>query len=662
MAILSGDIKLTASQVMDDAPEGGGAPTSVEIQDNVSNAVFNDISEADRAIGRINLRKVNVSVQTENRDTYLGANVIVAEPPDDPNVHITIFKATTPFDRRTDAQDILESYSIKGPMWSGYLLENHVTGMRSVQLLQRPGTALPPINRTLVLTQFENLPNEVTQYIRITKVESEVHIFTEIVNGEAVDFPAEVVTLTLSDRLRNDFGGSPPSRTYAPAAGKTAVRDTVVADAALYSGVVPLQIAADIGDVSLKATSVYTQLVPSARTENSILDQRPASERTLTLATSPRNVTVGIAPHTYRIKIGQENRGFDFVQILQPFPAPGTVVIAFRALGNWYTAIDDGAGKLTGSAVGTVNYTNGSIALTLAAMPDIGTSVIFSWGEGSGFLNRSTSGAQVRPPEYAFELEHFAGIVPGSVEFSWESAGVLKTAVVGTNGVITGDATGEVLHATGRVLLRPTSMIDAGGEFNIDYEQVTTVTKTVPAPSVDAGGFSTIVLDSLPTPGSISLRWITVRSVNNSSGATADGSASGKTSSGTTSYGSNYMLPQPPAGTTPDPLVNIKPPVEVPRTPTAVSNPSAPTSDASAKPPAMTPGGFLLESVGDDQTQEIVYVAAPAILDPSTGGWTYNYPKVDAQGMLPQWSLSEYQTGQKTINGTLYTRWGFHLA
>ena len=36
MPILSGDIKLVASQVMDDVPEGGGAPTSTIIVDGTS--------------------------------------------------------------------------------------------------------------------------------------------------------------------------------------------------------------------------------------------------------------------------------------------------------------------------------------------------------------------------------------------------------------------------------------------------------------------------------------------------------------------------------------------------------------------------------------------------------------------------------------------------
>ena len=74
MPIQSGDVKLLKSAVMADVPEGGGAPTGHAIADGVSNAIFPDISEVDRAGGRVNLRKSFVSVQTDDTDTYFGAS------------------------------------------------------------------------------------------------------------------------------------------------------------------------------------------------------------------------------------------------------------------------------------------------------------------------------------------------------------------------------------------------------------------------------------------------------------------------------------------------------------------------------------------------------------------------------------------------------------
>ena len=630
MTILAGDIKLVASQVMDDVPEGGGAPTSTVIQDNVSNAVFNDISESDRAGGRINLRKVNVSVQTDNRDTYLGANVIVAEPPNDPNVAITIFKAATPFDRRTDAKNQLEAYSIRGPLWGGYLLENHVTNMRSIQIFQRPGAAAPNINRTLCLVYNEGLPGEREQYVRITRVESEIRTFTEIVGGTSVNFDGEVLTCEISDRLRYDFPGSPASRDYAPAPTATKLRDTTVADAGSYFGVVPLEVAADIGDISVKAESVYTQLVPSARTESVTVDQRPAAERAITLASAPRLVQVPSTPHSMRIKVGQENRGYAYTQILRPFPAPGTVAISFRALGNWYTVSDDGNGALTGSGAGTVNYNNGSIAVTLNALPDVGSSVIFSWGERVGYTNRSGQ-AGFRMPEFARKLAH-GGVVPNSVVVSWTSGGTLRTAADDGKGVLTGDAEGEINYASGEIFLRPALMIDAGGTFHVDYDYSTLTTKSV-SPSVDAVGFATINLDTVPVPNSVTLRWITARNVSSSSGATAAGTATNKQIGTTTTVVEQPLPPGSPAA---------RLPVSMTRVPLGLGDLSV-----DKRVPYMHRAGTRAAN------GQQMFVALYPLLDDA--GYYYNAPDFSSVA----WTEREVSAHEIVVGGVTYVQWGY---
>ncbi len=119
MPIQSGDVKLLKSAVMADVPEGGGAPTGLVIADGVSNAIFPDISELDRAGGRVNLRKTFVQVATDDTDTYFGANVIVAEPPQDERVSVTLFSTRKTFDTREQAQTRIEAYLNKGPEWAG---------------------------------------------------------------------------------------------------------------------------------------------------------------------------------------------------------------------------------------------------------------------------------------------------------------------------------------------------------------------------------------------------------------------------------------------------------------------------------------------------------------------------------------------------------------
>ena len=517
MPIQSGDIKLIASKVMDDVPNGGGGPSAVVIQDGDSNSIFSDVTERQRAIGGVSIRQLHGAVQTGDTSAYMDPTIVLSQLPNDPNVSITLAK-TTMFARRTDIANTIENYLIASSEWGGYLLENHVAGQRSIQLFQRPGMPPPTVGRTLVLVQNEGLPAQVMQYVRVTKVTTTQRTFTYSGGGTPVDYVADVLDCDLTDVLRSNFAGSPPNRFYVRDASKAVVRDTTVANAATFYGASPLTAVGNLGDSVLRVSSVYTQLVPSARTESAALDQKPAAQRVLTLAESPRRIDVGVTPHTMRIRVGQENRSFAWVQMLKPLPARGTIVISYMALGNWYTLMDDGSGAFTGAGVGTVNYQTGSLSITLPSIPDAGTSIIIQWGENTAYTSRAGQ-AGFRAPEFAWTLPQ-APVKPGSVVVTWMSGGVLKTATDNGNGGFTGHATGEINYATGQIFLRPSAMIDAGGQFSTAYVFSTQMTEQFTSVAPDAGGFATIALAQVPVPRSITARWVTVRNVSASSGST----------------------------------------------------------------------------------------------------------------------------------------------
>lgn len=530
MTILEGDIKLLASRVMDDVPEGGGGPTGTVIPYGGSNHIFRDITEADRAGGNVSIMQVHAAVMTANAEPYMGANFILSMPPTDTNVSITLAKCNL-FARRTEIAAAIANYLIQGSEWSGYLLENHVQGQRNIQLFHRPGTATPNIGRTLVLIHNEGLPGQLIQYVRVTKATTETRTFTYSVSGSYVDYQASVTQLDLSDALRYNFPGSPPDRSFGRNTTKTLIRDTTVADAAVYYGASPTTAAGAIGDVAVKVASIYTQLVPNSRTETSALDQRPAATRSIVLAESPRRVEVAAAPHTQRIKIGQENRGYNYVFLLKPLPEPGTATISFMVLGTWYTLQDDGAGAFGGSGggAGQLIYGTGSGSVTLPALPDPGSSIIIQWGERVAFTNRSTQGPLVRPPEYCFALEK-EGYVAGTAVITWTSGGSLRTATANAAGKITGHAAGEVDGPSGTVFLRPAFMIDPGGQFSLAYQVSTQQEEILAAPTVDAGGFATLTLAQQPVAGSLAISWVTAREVSNTSGGTiSEGSSNKKT-------------------------------------------------------------------------------------------------------------------------------------
>ncbi|MBS0354016.1 MAG: hypothetical protein JSR83_08970, partial [Proteobacteria bacterium] len=485
MAILQGDIKFLASKKMTETADGGGPPSGTVIADTVSNAIFGDISEQMRAGGKVNIKSIFAAVQSMDTDQYLGAHVIVSKPPQDPLISITLAKAST-FDKRSDIVPRLEAYLNAGPEWAGVLYGNHITGQRSIQIFARPGVDGPTVGRTLVLQYRYGYSDAVEQYVRVTRVSVETRTFTTSSAGTPVDYDGQVFTVDISDPLRADFPGSAANRSFTRDANTTLIRDTVVADAAEYCGAAALSSAVAVGDVSAQVASVYSQLVPNSRTETPVTDKRPASDSVITLATSPRRVEVSASPFSQRIRIGQENRGYSYVTILAPLPAPGTVRATFRALGRNYTITDDGAGHLTGAGAGTINYLTGQVAITLDALPDDRSALVFYWGQVQLFDNRSGFVAS-RPPEYVFDLDHTM-IEPGSVTATWLSGGVTRTATANSIGVISGAATGRVVHPTGLVYLRPTYMPDPGSEIHVDYQWSDVVEETLTGLSPDPAG------------------------------------------------------------------------------------------------------------------------------------------------------------------------------
>ncbi|MGZ7224778.1 hypothetical protein ACXWOJ_09150, partial [Streptococcus pyogenes] len=89
----------------------------------------------------------------------------------------------------------------------------------------------------LLLIANEGLGTQYLQYVRVTRVAVVERTFTYDTDK---DYKAWVVSVEISDPLKYVFPGTPANRAFTRAAGKTLIRDTVVADAATYYGTVPL--------------------------------------------------------------------------------------------------------------------------------------------------------------------------------------------------------------------------------------------------------------------------------------------------------------------------------------------------------------------------------------------------------------------------------------
>lgn len=587
MTISSGDIKLIASSVMDDVPEGGGAPSATIIEDATTNTIFPDISELDRAIGRVNLRKVFAQVRTADTDGFFGANIIVTEPFKDPRVSATLFTTGDVFDRRAEAASRMEAYLARGTTYPGYLFGDHLAGQSVVTLLQTLDTPLPVVGDTLVLTKNQGLSNEFVQFVRIVGVTATERSFTDA-PPPTEPFKRNQVVCAISDQLLEDFFGFDAIRVDAALnyTGKTRINESTVADAARYYGTVPLTAAVAIGDFSVQAEGIFTQLVPSTRIEVPIADARMNQRLSLGVAASgdvvltpnlvfapgsalyiggqiaPGSLTVvrdsitlqdrggrlfngstqvglvdydngvltlsiavfsgsaGTHTVTYKpavtpsvvnqsvgLDVTQESQRLSWVLTLEDIPVRGSLQVSFRAQGRWYVLQDDGSGALRGSSTefgaGTVNFTTGTVSLTLGALPDVGSKLLLLWAksesttpaESARTAVSSPSGSEVRSKAtYVFQFAPtgLVGLKPGTVTFSWND-GTARTATDnGTNG-LAGAATGRVDYGTGTIRFQPNVLPPVGTVLTVTATETTAVQGARPA-FTDAGANWTLSL------------------------------------------------------------------------------------------------------------------------------------------------------------------------
>ncbi|MNK67881.1 hypothetical protein D3C87_872270 [compost metagenome] len=553
MSILSGDIKLLASQRLTDTPDGGGRVTGHEIVSGEHNSLFPDVSDLDRAYGVVNLRKAFLAVQTDDTDTYYGANTTVLLPPSDPNVGLCLMSTKDHHDTRDAARDVLERYLARGPKWRGFLYDTQLEGQRAIRFFQRVEVRLPEVGETLVLVGNEGKAGEFEQYVRVLEVTQQLAKFQ--IPGVA-EFTRNVVTCKLADPLRYTFEGEQPTPYDVVTNVKTALRETVVADAANYFATTKLAEDAAFGAMQVKAKTIFTQLVPAARSETPAVDLTAAGElaslvdsgqglvsfstvasiapsRGLFLGSGAKpgslTITIGAATitdkggelvvagsvigsidygrgqlefnaqcpnyggasksvsfwpaarpsriaDTAQIEIKANNRGYAYTITLMPTPAPGTLTVSFMAQGKWYDLKDNGKGELFGAdrsyGSGVVNLATGSVMLTLGALPDVDTSILFSWATPVNYTNRSNQPISIS--KSAWQLPH-TGITPKSLILTW-GAGKTANDAVG-DGRIRGDITGTINYAEGIIDLEHITLPALGQEYVAQYQYGEPVTE-----------------------------------------------------------------------------------------------------------------------------------------------------------------------------------------
>ena len=581
MAITESDIKLLQSARMTDTADGGGRMTGNVVQSGVDNNLFDDVSNLDRVYGNVSLRKVFAGVLTNTTDKYLGSRVIIDEAPADPYVDATLFAASSVFDTRSEAKSRVEAYLALGAPYIGLLYGPHITGMAVLAILQDPDSAIPAVGEVLVLKKDIGLPTETEQFLRLTSVTSTAVSFTD----QQGPFTRTLVTCGLSDPLRTDFPGWEASRTDSGLdyTGKSRLFESVVANAAQYYGIKPLAAAASIGAYNIVAQSAYSQLLPSAQVESPITDAGATGYATASTATQSGGVTyrvagamltttqslyvgagvargtlsilpsawstpltddgagallygsaevgsvdytnglVALSDATYAIQgvstditytpsilpsmalrsfhteVTLESRSMSYALTLNGKVSAGTLQVHYMASGRWYVLTDDGAGRLRGAAsgvgAGSVNFSSGSVTVTLGALPDVGSDIIYMWGEETSAVALSATNALVANPRLGFVVPLSGLRTDQDIAIAWNDGTARSITVSGnaSTGHGTVDATGSAITVMPQTLPAP------GTVFTVNYKAM--VTQSVAVASVLSGSCGVAI-----HPGSFSMQ------------------------------------------------------------------------------------------------------------------------------------------------------------
>nr|WP_295937360.1 hypothetical protein [uncultured Acidovorax sp.] len=217
-------------------------------------------------------------------------------------------------------------------------------------------------------------------------------------------------------------------------------------------------------------------------------------------------VEVQQTAHTKAIEITLATRGTVYSLPLLPIPAPGTLVVEYRALGKWYRLRDNGAGELVGGdaayGTGSVDYVTGGAVATLGALPDVGSSVLWYWSSPVHYQILAAT------PGNGFDIAlDSVPVKPGSMHLAWDEDGVAKTASDNGAGLIAGDATGAVVYQAGRLKLALSKPI--AGDVTITYDRDTPPTTQagfdfggpVAPHSVNVSGVGLTLPNGLPYTG-----------------------------------------------------------------------------------------------------------------------------------------------------------------
>lgn len=209
--------------------------------------------------------------------------------------------------------------------------------------------------------------------------------------------------------------------------------------------------------------------------------------------------------HSAALPVLENTRFLTYVIHLQPIPAAGTLIVDYLSQGVWYRLTDAGNGILSGASVaygaGTLSYDTGSCSITLGALPDIHSSILFSFGSGADTrsLTETTTAA------LQFSTGHTA-LIPGDATLSWDAITLTDQG----DGTLTGTGGSATLdYGTGNLVVIPTTLPAPDTELTFasnTWPGVDIQTETF-TPTADGSGVIGWTVAEVPIAGSVQVQF-----------------------------------------------------------------------------------------------------------------------------------------------------------
>lgn len=478
MPIGKDNLKLMKSQRMTDNDDGGGRITGAQIQDNVSNEIFDDITDLDRVTGNVSLRKVYPWVDTTDQDGYFGANVVLADQPDDPSVSVTMMQTDNFDDTRTSAREKIERYLVKANRSDYGLIGNHFQGQRVLTWFAVVQRTPPEVGETYVI---ENESGSAQEYVRIVDVDATIQTFLKFDdNGTLVEFDGWNIITEISAPLENDYIGGEPEETGTVDQEDEDERQaylyqTQVADAARYYGVKAMTQDAVIGDTSLRVDSLFTQLVPSAQGEAAITDAAGAQTKDVNRPIGTNAITSGgFINWIPTINVGEATI------YLPGKVVPGTLFLNIKRGGAIFVTFADtlGDGTLTVTSGGsannpTIDYDTGIVKFTSTSSGGGQHEIQYNYIPGSKFAGNIISDeTYVSQVNRGFNYSSIFNIIkplPNTLTIAYMVLGEWYTLEDNGIGQITGAGSGNINYSTGTVAFTLQELPDVDSYIVIQF-------------------------------------------------------------------------------------------------------------------------------------------------------------------------------------------------